>query len=176
MPDRPTLVETERAMHARVDGLPLDHAAAEAVSSLYRAANVVRNHLTQTVLKPHDLTWTGFVVLWVVWIWDGYETRQVAESVGVSKATLSGVVKTLESRGWLRREQDAADRRRVRLRLTPDGTVLMEALYPQFNAEESRVVSGLSARATAQLTKQLRSIVLSLETAPREDADDQAEA
>jgi DNA-binding MarR family transcriptional regulator len=171
VPDRPTLAETERAMRHRVGTLPLDLPAAEAVSSLYRAANVVRNHLTQTVLRPHDLTWTGFVVLWVVWIWDDHESRQVAESVGVSKATLTGVVKTLESRGWIRREQDAADRRRVRLRLTTDGRALMEDLYPRFNAEEQRVVAALSNRGTAQLTRHLRAIVLSLEDAGQEGVD-----
>ena len=69
MPDRHTLAETEKAMNAHVSGLALNLPAAAAVSSLYRAANAVRLHLTNTVLREHGLTWTGFVVLWVVWIW-----------------------------------------------------------------------------------------------------------
>ena len=36
---------------------------------IYRAAGSVRNHFERTVLQPHDLTWTAWVVLWVVWIW-----------------------------------------------------------------------------------------------------------
>src|SRR6185437_7451826 len=60
---------------------------------------------------------SGFVVMWVVWIWDGMETRHVAESAAISKATLTGVMKTLESRGWLIRESSVADRRLVQLRL-----------------------------------------------------------
>src|SRR5688500_17089290 len=71
MPDRHTLEETERAMKEHVDTLPLDFAAANALSSLFRAANAVRAELTNRVLRTHDMTWTGFVVLWVVWIWDG---------------------------------------------------------------------------------------------------------
>jgi hypothetical protein len=97
MPDRHTLKETEKAMHDHVARLPLDFPAAHALSSLYRAANAVRNHITNLVLREHDLTWTGFVVLWVVWIWDGMETRHVAESAAISKATLTGVVRTLET-------------------------------------------------------------------------------
>jgi DNA-binding MarR family transcriptional regulator len=163
VPTRKTLAETERAVRDRVGGLPLDMPAAEAMSSLYRAANAVRNHLTQTVLRPHDLTWTGFVVLWVVWVWDGMETRHVAEDVGISKATLTGVVTTLEARGWVTRSVDADDRRRVRLSLTPDGVALMEKLYPEFNAEESRVTAVLTPRRLGAVTHGLRSIVVALE-------------
>jgi DNA-binding MarR family transcriptional regulator len=163
MPTHKTLAETERAVRHRVGGLPLDMPAAQAMSSLYRAANAVRNHLTQTVLRPHDLTWTGFVVLWVVWVWDGMETRHVAEDVGISKATLTGVVTTLEARGWVTRSVDPDDRRRVRLSLTPDGIALMETLYPEFNAEESRVTAVLTPRRLGAVTNGLRSIVVALE-------------
>src|SRR5665809_66798 len=113
MPDRHTLLETEKAMSAHAAPLTTDPSAAHAVSSLYRAANAVRNHMTNTVLREHNLTWTGFVVLWIVWIWDGMETRHAAQSAGVSKATLTGVVRTLESRGLITRESDTRDRRLV---------------------------------------------------------------
>ena len=79
MPDRHTLAETEKAMSEHVSDLPLNFPAAAAVSSLYRAANAVRVHLTNSVLRGHGLTWTGFVVLWVVWISDGAETRHAAD-------------------------------------------------------------------------------------------------
>jgi len=128
MPDRHTLAETEKAMTARVSALAMDVEAGAAVSSLYRAANAVRLHLTNTVLRERGLTWTGFVVLWVVWIWDGVETRHAAESAAISKATLTGVVKTLEARGLIRRQVSQADRRLVNLELTPEGRALMEHL------------------------------------------------
>jgi DNA-binding MarR family transcriptional regulator len=169
MPDRHTLQETEKAMSDHVARLALDFPAAHALSSLYRAANAVRNHITNRVLREHDLTWTGFVVLWVVWIWDGMETRHVAESAAISKATLTGVVRTLESRGWITRTSDARDRRLVRLQLTGDGVALMEKLYPQFNAAESEILSGMSARNVSGLTRNLRSIVTAIEE-PGENA------
>jgi DNA-binding MarR family transcriptional regulator len=163
MPDRHTLKETEKAMADHVARLALDFPAAHALSSLYRAANAVRNHITNLVLREHDLTWTGFVVLWVVWIWDGMETRHVAESAAISKATLTGVVRTLESRGWITRETDTADRRLVHLQLTEAGVALMETLYPQFNAIESEIVAHLPTRSISDLTRNLRSIVTSIE-------------
>ncbi len=176
MPDRHTLAETERAMSEHVGRLPLDFPAANALSSLYRAANAVRNHLTNTVLRRHDLTWTGFVVLWVVWIWDGMESRYVAESVGISKATLTGVVKTLEARGWVTRESGVEDRRLVTIRLTPTGTALMEELYPEFNAVEAEIVSGLTSRRISEMTGSLRTIVTRLEDSPAAGATADTEA
>lgn len=163
MPDRHTLAETEKAMQAHVSGLALNFPAAAAVSSLYRAANAVRLHLTNAVLRERGLTWTGFVVLWVVWIWDGVETRQAAESAAISKATLTGVVKTLEARGLIARRIGETDRRLVNLELTREGDALMQELYPLFNAAESDVVAGLSDRSVKDLTRSLRQIVSELE-------------
>jgi len=109
------------------------------------------------------LTWTGFVVLWAVWIGNDVETRHAAESAAISKATLTGVVKTLESRGLLTRRVSEADRRLVILELTPAGDALMRDLYPVFNAAESEVVAGLSDRSLKDLTRSLRLIVTELE-------------
>ncbi len=163
MPDPRTLAQTESAVNRHIEGLEIDVAAAQTVSSIYRAANAIRAHITNTVLRPYDLTWSGFVVLWVVWIWDGMETRHVAESAAISKATLTGVVKTLESCGWIIRESLVTDRRLVRLRLTQSGIDLMTELYPKFNAAESAVVRQLSAASKASLTRDLRRIVQTVE-------------
>ena len=163
MPDRHTLAETERAMSLHLQSLPLNFEASAAVSSLYRAANAVRVHLTNTVLRKHGLTWTGFVVLWVVWIWDGMETRRAAESAAISKATLTGVVKTLEARGLLTRRVSGTDRRLVILELSDAGTKLMTTLYPIFNAAEAEVVASLSGQNLTVMTDSLRQIVTDLD-------------
>jgi DNA-binding MarR family transcriptional regulator len=166
MPDRHSLAEIEQAMISHVGGLTVDLPAANAVSTLYRAANAVRTHLTNTVLREYGLTWTGFVVLWVVWIWDGMETRHAAESAGISKATLTGVVKTLEGQGWIIRETSTVDRRLVNLKLTEAGSAMMHELYPAFNAAEAEVVACLSQRAVTDLTRNLRLLVTHLDIDP----------
>jgi DNA-binding MarR family transcriptional regulator len=159
-----TLAETERAVAERITGLHLDMAAMAAVQNLYRAANAVRNHLERTVLAPHQLTWTGWVVLWVVWIWDEIETRHVAVEAGISKGTLTGVVKTLEARGLLRRQTHPQDARRVLLSLTPGGSRLLQLLFPEFNAEESALTAALGDDARRQLAQLLRTVVTEAES------------
>ena len=159
MPDHHSLEETERATQERVGKLAVDFAAAHAVSSLYRAANAARSHLTNTVLRQHDLTWTGFLVLWLLWLWESMETRQVAESVGISKATLTGVMKTLVNRGLVDRVPSVEDRRLVELRLSDKGERLMADLYRTFNKAEAQLVEGLPSGDVAVLTEALRHIV-----------------
>lgn len=164
MTDPHTLAETERAMRDHVAPLGLDFEAAHAVSSIYRAANAVRWHVTNEVLRPYDLSWTGFVVLWVVWIWESLESTQAADAAAVSKATLTGVVRTLTGRGLIRKDSPADDRRKAILTLTPAGVALMKDLYPKFNAVESQVVAGLSSRRRKEMTASLRAIVSAIET------------
>jgi MarR family transcriptional regulator, organic hydroperoxide resistance regulator len=159
MPDRHTLAETEQATRDRVQHLPLDFAASHALLSLYRAANAVRAHLSNSVLRPHDLTWTGFLVMWNLWIWDSMETRDIAESVGISKGTLTGVAKTLGARGLIERIPSTVDRRLVNLKLTAAGLALMDEIYPVFNKTESAVVGGVEAQQLQTMTDALRQLV-----------------
>lgn len=151
-----TLAETENAVHSRLSGLTLDYEAMAVASNLFRAANAVRNHLERSVLLPHDLTWTAFVVLWVTWIWEPIETRQIAEEGGFSKATLSGVLSTLEGRGLITRERSEEDGRLVLVRLTGAGRRLMKRLFPEFNAQEQVVVSALPPERVSDAADMLR--------------------
>ena len=164
MPSHHTRVETETAVTGRLANVDINAGAMHAVSSIHRAANASRNHMTNTVLRPHDLSWTGFVVLWSVWIFDAPETREVADSAGISKATLSGVVKTLSARGWLTRSQSSTDKRFAHLSLTPAGVALMEELFPRFNALEEELISGLTPEEVDVLTKALRKVVTTAES------------
>jgi MarR family transcriptional regulator, organic hydroperoxide resistance regulator len=159
MPDQHSLEETERATQERVGRLAVDFPAAHAISSLYRAANAARSHLTNTVLRPHDLTWTGFLVMWLLWLWQSMETRHVAESVGISKATLTGVTKTLMTRGLIDRVPSEVDRRLVSLKLSDKGERLMAELYPEFNRAEAELVAGMPPAEIAVLTEALRHVV-----------------
>jgi DNA-binding MarR family transcriptional regulator len=158
-----TLAETERAVAGRLDGLTIDMPAMAVVQNLYRAAGAIRNHLERSVLAPHGLTWTGWVVLWVVWIWTEIEARHVAAEAGISKGTLTGVLSTLESRGLLTRRTHPEDARRVLVALTERGERLMSELFPAFNAQEAVVTAPLAAGERQQLADLLRAVVRGLD-------------
>ncbi len=159
-----TLAETESAVAQKLDGLVLDFEAMAIASNLFRAANAVRNHMERTVLAPHDLTWTAFVVLWVTWIWEPTETRTIAAEGGFSKATLSGVLTTLENRGFVNRSKSKTDGRLVIVRLTPAGRRLMKKLFPKFNAEEQFVVANIDPKERNNAADMLRAICVAVKT------------
>lgn len=158
-----SIVETEKAVQEKLGDFQLQREQMAAVANIHRAAAAVRQHLENSVLRPSELTWTGFVVLWVLWIWGETETRHVAEEAGITKGTLTGVARTLESRGLVSRSVHPEDGRRVLLALTPQGEQTMEKLFPAFNTEEAFVASRLSSEECLRLADGLRAIVAQLE-------------
>ncbi len=56
------------------------------------------------LLKQHGLTYPQFVVMMALWQNDGASPTQLAKAVGLSKATLSPILRKLESNGYLVRE------------------------------------------------------------------------
>ncbi|MFG1948155.1 MarR family winged helix-turn-helix transcriptional regulator [Nonomuraea sp. NPDC048826] len=159
-----SITETEKLVRAKLGDTPIQHRQMAVVANIYRAASAIRQHVENSVLRGSDLTWTAFVVLWVVWIWGEQEPRFVAEESGISKGTLTGVSRTLESRGLLQRADHPYDGRRVLLRLTDEGEALMERLFPAFNAEEVFVTAGLAPEQYESVSDALRAIVLQVET------------
>ncbi|MEV1083165.1 MarR family transcriptional regulator [Streptomyces sp. NPDC050211] len=163
-----SITQAEKLAAARLGGLPIHRDQMAAVANIHRAAAAVRQHLENSVLRGSDLTWTGFVVLWVVWVWGESETRHVAEEAGISKGTLTGVTRTLESRGLLRRTGHPTDGRLVLIGLTDKGEEFMERVFPAFNEEEAFVTARLGDAECRTLAESLRSVVLQVEEAGEE--------
>ena len=158
-----TLAETEARVENRLSHMQLDFEAMAVMSNLFRAASAVRNHFERNVLAPSGLSWTAFVVLWVTWIWEPAETREIAAEAGISKATLTGVLSTLEKRGLAMRSRSADDGRLVLVTLTPEGEKLMADLFPKFNKQEVEVVSPLGKGQRVALADMLRAITAKLD-------------
>lgn len=155
----------ERDIRGRIGDQPLDFAAMAAVSNIYRAANVIRNHMERNVLADEDLSWAAFTVMFVLWIWGDQQTRHLAAEAGITKGTLTGVLKTLEKRGLVRRRGHEADGRLVLVSLEPKGTAVIERLFPAFNEGEALVSSTLSGEEKEQLASLLRKIIRGMEQA-----------
>jgi MarR family transcriptional regulator, organic hydroperoxide resistance regulator len=157
------LVQAERDIRDRIGGQQLDFAAMAAVSNIYRAANAIRHHMEQQVLAEEDLSWAAFTVLFVLWIWGDQQTRHLAAEAGVTKGTLTGVLKTLEKRGLARRRGHDEDGRLVLVSLEPKGREVIERLFPAFNTGEALVSASLSEREKNQLASLLRRIIRTVE-------------
>ena len=102
-------------------------------------------------------------MLFVLWIWGDQQTRHLAAEAGVTKGTLTGVLKTLEKRGLARRRAHDSDGRLVLVSLEPPGRAAIEHLFPAFNMGEAQVSASLTEREKNQLASLLRKIIRTVE-------------
>lgn len=164
MTDLGGLLPAEQKVLDALGHLPLDFRAMAAVSNLFRASAAIRRNMESKVLAGDRLSWTSFVVLWVLWVWGEMESRDLAAAVGISRPTSTGVVGTLERRGFVQRARSAEDGRMVRVSLTRTGQRKIEDLFPRFNAEEVAVTAHLSGEDQEQLGRTLRSMLRAVES------------
>jgi len=90
------------------------------------ATSLAMTRLYKPLLEPLGLTYPQYLVMLVLWERDGLGVSELGERVGLDSGTLTPLLKRLQAAGLLERLRDAADERKVRLRLTPAGRGLKE--------------------------------------------------
>jgi MarR family transcriptional regulator, organic hydroperoxide resistance regulator len=153
------LLPAERKIQQQLGHLPLDFRAMWAISNVFRSSAAIRRHMEAKVLSRDRLSWTSFVGLWVLWVWEELDAHEFADAVGISRPTATGVLRTLEGRGWAERRPNPSDGRGIRVSLTPRGRAKIEDLFPRFNAEEAALASALTLRQQEQLATVLRRLL-----------------
>lgn len=113
-------------------------------------------------LEPYGLTPFHYLVLCCLWEEDGLSTSGIAEKLGQLGATLTGVVDRMEDRQLVYRERDAADRRIVRIWLTPEGERLKEVLPPVGEQTINQALKGISKAEQELISKVLDRIVANI--------------
>ncbi|MGG3805560.1 MarR family transcriptional regulator [Metabacillus fastidiosus] len=146
-----------RLSHIRADSLNLD--AIAVVTNLYRTAQGLRVKMEREVLSEQGLSWTAFSMLYDLWIWNAMETKKLAESAGVTKATVSNITNTLERKELCFRRTDEQDRRNVFVEITEKGREVMAELYPLFHEKEKEIVSGLNEEEQKYIAELLRRVI-----------------
>jgi DNA-binding MarR family transcriptional regulator len=85
------------------------------------ATSLAMTKLYKPQLAPLGLTYPQYLVLLVLWEADDQTVSTLGERLTLDSGTLTPLLKRLESSGWLQRQRDAQDERRVRVQLTPAG-------------------------------------------------------
>jgi DNA-binding MarR family transcriptional regulator len=94
---------------------------AQAPGHLVRRAHQIAVALFMAELSGEDVTPVQFAILNAVMDTPGVDQVTLAGRVAFDAATSGSVLGRLETKGWIRREPDQADRRRKILWLTPTG-------------------------------------------------------
>lgn len=115
---------------------PLDRNSMIISSNLYRASMTMRSKFEKEILSDYKLSFSGFGILYNLWIWESVEIRELAKIMRLTVPTVSSISSTLVKKGLCKRTADTRDRRLVLLSLTEEGLKLIEEAYPKFNKKE----------------------------------------
>ncbi|CAB5649655.1 MarR family winged helix-turn-helix transcriptional regulator [Comamonas aquatica] len=98
----------------------LDHQLCFALYS----ASLAMTKLYKPLLEGLGLTYPQYLVLLVLWERDDLMVSELGERLFLDSGTLTPLLKRMEAAGWLQRQRDAADERRVRVTLSTAGRAL----------------------------------------------------
>lgn len=146
----------------------LEPAACEAFMHLIRAGDdVVR--VMNTHFAEHNITHGRFLVMMLLMEKGGDCPRPctpaaLADLASVSRATITGLLDTLERDGFVRREPDPADRRQMSVHLTAKGQSFMHDILPAHFRLITRLMGNLSGQERQTLTRLLIKISMQVAT------------
>ncbi|MPY30958.1 MarR family transcriptional regulator [Streptomyces adustus] len=112
---------------------------------LKRTELAVRARLEELV-KPAGITALQYTALTVLERHDGISAAQLARDSFVTAQSMADMVRTLESRGLIRREPNPANRRERLIALAEPGRLLLAEYAEPARRLEERMVDGLSSR------------------------------
>lgn len=107
----------------------------------------------------YDVTSVQFAILHELMNRPGEDQVTLASRVAFDAATSGSVIGRLEKRGWLRRENDARDRRRKLLWLTAEGEAAVQELRVSAARVQARLVEHLNAEEREQLRVLLSKLI-----------------
>ncbi|MFJ9539501.1 MarR family winged helix-turn-helix transcriptional regulator [Streptomyces sp. NPDC101225] len=132
-------------------------AAKESPSLLYMVKQVelvVRAHLDELV-RPSGITALQYTALTVLERHDGLSAAQLARDSFVTAQSIADLVRSLESRGLVRRERNPHSRRELLILLTDDGRQVLARHADPVRRLEERMVRDLTTRQTEQFRQAL---------------------
>lgn len=106
-----------------------------------------------TCLSKHDLLQGRWWVLILLMREESLSSTPslLAEKIGVTRATMTGLLDSLEQGGLVKREFDKADRRSVMIKLTPSGQAKLDVVMPDYYRRLRQCMQGLDESKRQQL-------------------------
>jgi DNA-binding MarR family transcriptional regulator len=148
----------------RAHAIPLqrdaDPEAMSLVFVLARLSGQVLVDLDTRVHRPRGWSLSGYRIMLAVLVAGPLEPRQIAPLAGVTRASISAVLNTLERDGLVDRRRDSPDRRVVTIALTDRGRkAVLETVAEQHQVEREWVApldDGERRTLTRLMRKMLR--------------------
>lgn len=136
----------------------LDQPRAEMMTKLF-LLNDDLLEMKQKALAEHNISEGRLMVLISIWGSSKPMTAtDIADSIGVTKATITGLVDSLMKDNYIQKINCENDRRSVYLSLTDAGKSFLEVVLPAHSKKISDLARCLSDQETKQLLKTLNKL------------------
>jgi len=139
--------------------MPKSYDFQHAPGHLIRRAHQVAVAIFMEETGDFDTTPVQFAILNALIEDPGEDQVTLAGKVAFDAATFGSVIGRLESKGWVRREADAGDRRRKLLWVTPEGEQAALRMKRAVAKAQSRILGPLQAAERRQLLELLGKLV-----------------
>lgn len=117
--------------------------ATEAVMNTMRTADLIFDRIGR-LLRPLQVSAAGGLVLGVLRDHGEMSPSELGQRLIVTRATVTGLVDSLEARGFVRRTANPADRRSLVVEITPAGRDVLQELRTIVHRNEKAWLSSLS--------------------------------
>lgn len=123
---------------------------ASALAGAMRFNQTLGDRFDELVCKQLGITITEFRCMDIITQGDGVTAGELAHGAGISPAAVTNVIDSLETRGWLTRSSDPADRRRTILRANDKAG---KELFPYYAGMYEHFMAELNSMSVAELEK-----------------------
>lgn len=117
--------------------------------------------IQQQTVKDADLTPAQYYIMTVLWERDDRPLKELASACNCSRATITGIIDALESKGMVCRKRHPKDRRSLLASLTDKGRALREST-PKVEKMFDNCCRGLSPEEFQELARLLTKLNNSL--------------
>lgn len=155
----PTPSPAEIDANSHLKRMNIDHDSMATMSNIFRVATKFRSCVERNVLTQHKLSFSTFTILWIIWIRGPQEFKELVIDCGVSKGTLTGLIKGLIKMDLVSRDKHKTDGRRLMIKITPTGRRLIKKVFPEVNALETLLSRQLKVKEKQEIAKLLRIIL-----------------
>ena len=131
--------------------------ATEAVMNTMRTADLLFDQIGR-LLRPLHVSAAGGLVLGVLRDHGSMTPSELGERLIVTRATVTGLLDSLERRGFVRRSANPADRRSLVVEITPAGLAVTQELRTIVHRQEKAWMTSLSEPELRSYIEQLHRI------------------
>ena len=134
---------------------------------LLRRAHQISTAVFESECNALKLTPAQYGVLTVLSAYPGLDQSSLARALGFDKVTMLRVLRVLEPRGLIKREESPNSKRNLSISLTPEGRKLLKTAQAPAERAYHRLLSPLDVTQQAQLLSLLEQLSTGLDSMAR---------